>query len=340
MNGSGWIAGLDAGGTSTKGWLYRRGAGLAGRGSGRAGNVRTDGPAAVAEAALEALAGAARAAGLAAVPALESVALGVAGARGPAEQEAVRQAVHSAVPGARVAVASDAAIALFAGTLGEPGVVVIAGTGSTAWALTREGRWVRCGGWGYLLGDEGSGFAIGLAGLKAVTAAADGLAPPTALAPALLEALGLRDPEEILDVVYAPRLPKERIAALAPLVLAAARRGDPAAKRIVDEAARALVRLARAGRKRSGLRGDVPVVAVGGLFSDEEFFARFARAVTSAGRAHVIRPQVEPAAAACILALQAQGAWTGEERQRLVRSYAERTQGARGAHDTAGTRDA
>ncbi|MBX5450466.1 BadF/BadG/BcrA/BcrD ATPase family protein [Thermogemmatispora sp.] len=116
------------------------------------------------------------------------------------------------------------------------GVVLIAGTGSIALGRDACGRVCRAGGWGYLLGDEGSGYDIGRQALQAAARAADGRGPHTSLLPRILAYWGLERAEDLLGVVYHGQ-ETAAIAQLATCVFAAAREGDPVARRIVGNAA-------------------------------------------------------------------------------------------------------
>jgi glucosamine kinase len=137
-----------------------------------------------------------------------------------------------------VTITTDAEAALADAFGDAPGILLIAGTGSIAWGRAEDGRLVRCGGWGALLGDEGSGYALGLGALRATARAADGRAPATELHDAVLAELGLAGPDALIQ--WAARAGKEQVAALAPLVLRHAHAGDEAALALRDEAARAL----------------------------------------------------------------------------------------------------
>ncbi|MFC6021967.1 N-acetylglucosamine kinase [Plantactinospora solaniradicis] len=129
----------------------------------------------------------------------------------------------------------DAVVAFAAGTTAASGTVLIAGTGAVA-AEVRDGTVGRIAdGLGWLLGDEGSGFWIGLAAAK-LTARALYRAPPAgALAGALCERLDTTDPDAFVTGIY--QLGRDHVAALAPLVTRAARDGDPAAAGLLDTAA-------------------------------------------------------------------------------------------------------
>ncbi|MBX9578853.1 MAG: hypothetical protein K2X87_00970, partial [Gemmataceae bacterium] len=102
---------------------------------------------------------------------------------------------------ARLSVANDAALLFAAGTPGGWGLAVIAGTGSNCLTLGPDGREARAGGWGYLMGDEGSAFRVGLLGLRAACRAADRVGEPTALVGAFLARLGSADPRDFIPAV-------------------------------------------------------------------------------------------------------------------------------------------
>ncbi len=316
-----WYAGIDAGGTATKAWLYQRGGDRFGHGVGPAGNVLAVTSEGVVHASLVALRAAATATGLSDVPRLHALAACVAGARGVKAWEEIEGRFTNALAGVQASVHPDTAAGLAAGTLGAPGVVVIAGTGSTAWGLTRDGSWVRKGGWGYLLGDEGSGFHLGLSALKASVRAADGIGRPTELARRVKEELEIRAWGDLIGFVYGSKVPKERIAALAPTVVQCAQDGDAVAGEILDACVRELVTLAVATVDASELDPPTPLVTTGGLFKVPLILAPFEHEVSRLRRVRVVRPRVTPAAGACILALQDAGAWDVTEREAFLRAH-------------------
>jgi len=182
----------------------------------------------------------------------------------------------------RVRVISDVEAAHAGALGGAPGVLLLAGTGSIALARDARGRWARAGGLGPLLGDAGSAFAIGRDWLAAE--AARGMA-----ARARARALG---PE-----------PVARIAALAPAVLARARRGDPPARRVVAGAQAALAALVLDLARRLSLPRPVATSWAGGLLADEPFRSGVWRAVRRAGLAVAPRaPRGDAAGAALAMA--------------------------------------
>lgn len=171
----------------------------------------------------------------------------------------------------RVRVRTDVEVAFHDGFGSGPGVLLVGGTGSVALARTPAGRSLRSGGWGAVAGDEGSGFLLGIEGLRAVFQAVDGRAPATALVESIGGHFGTESPGALLDRLWTAG--KGEIAALAPRVAAAADQGDPVARGIVTRAVGALaahlVPLIRGWREEAGPGGDlaaeIPVALVGGL---------------------------------------------------------------------------
>lgn len=168
-----------------------------------------------------------------------------------------------------LAVADDTRIALRAVVPAGPGVVVVAGTGSVAYAEAGE-RCLRVGGFGWLLGDDGSGFAIGLAALRAYARTLDGRLPPGDLSVCVARAFTASDRATLLARVYdGGALDVARIAALAPEVAALANAGDRSATKIVQAAAVELADLVRVAVQRCGLAEISPqVVLAGGLLRE------------------------------------------------------------------------
>ena len=130
----------------------------------------------------------------------------------------------------------------------------IAGTGSICYARTADGREARSGGWGSLMDDEGGGFALGRDALAAVVRAEDGRIAPTVLHDAVFKALQVGAVRELIGKIYAPGFGKREVAALAPLVGAAAEQGDAAALQIVEKAGRELALLVRPVAEKLGLQ--------------------------------------------------------------------------------------
>ncbi len=176
--------------------------------------------------------------------AVAAVCAGIAGAGRPAEQQRIHEGLSTSIPeiaGEHLLITHDADIGLEAAFESEGGIMVIAGTGSVALARTNDGLTKRVGGWGYLIGDEGSGYALGVSALRAYAHALDG-GPETALRARIAEEFGIRDTTELFYRVYEEKMPLQR---LAPLVVRAAEEGDEIALDIVQTQARELAEQVR-----------------------------------------------------------------------------------------------
>ena len=281
------VLGIDGGGTRTIVYLATRstrdsGWELLGRGEAGPSNRQVVGTPAALAALDEATAHAFAAAGRTR-HAVRAACLGLAGAGRAGDQEIVREWAARANLAGTVDVIEDAALLLAAGTPDGWGVAVVAGTGSMAFARAADGRTARAGGWGPLLGDEGSGYAVALAGLRAAARAADGRAAVTPLTDRLLAAYGLTRPQELIGVVYRGG-DRAALASLAPVVLEAAEAGDPTADHIVREAAGELAAAAAAAARSLELGATFPVALAGGLLvSAAGYRERFLSALTDRG---------------------------------------------------------
>src|SRR5688572_30656702 len=208
-----------------------------------------------------------------------------------------------AIRPAEVVITHDAMAALVGGTGKREGVVVIAGTGAIAFGANARGEERRASGWGYLLGDEGSGYWIGLEGLRAICRADDGRGPATALRDRLLREKGLEHPQQLVKLIYSEWKPAD-IAALAPAVFDCAATGDPAASEVVNHAANELASAALAVLRGLDLANQpIEVVTGGGLWEGPLLRARFAQVISDASPgARVIPPRGEPVIGALGLA--------------------------------------
>lgn len=178
----------------------------------------------------------------------------------------------------RVVLASDMTTSHAGALAGRPGVVVAAGTGSVTLAVDPDGRSRVVDGWGYLLGDAGSGFALGRAGLKAALRAHDGRGGSPALLVRGRERFG--DPDHWPAVVHGSPNPPGTVAAFARDVLAAAEAGDRSSLALWEQAGRTLADAVDAAVRRTPGAGRVEVAATGGLFdAGSLLLAPFRRAI-------------------------------------------------------------
>lgn len=239
---------------------------------------------------------------------VQAVCVGIAGADRDDDADVVRELIRRLGHDVPTVVVNDALVALVAG-VGEqqPGVVIVAGTGSIAYGRDSAGRAARAGGWGYLLGDEGGGFWIGRAALSAVVRQFDQRGPATLLTDLVLTQMGLTTPAQVIQAVY-DRLPRHVIAGIADVVEHATSAGDAVAAEILARAATELVSAAASVVTRLEMRGEVfQTVLAGGIFRGIPSLAAGVelRMAEVAPRSTVKRLEVEPAHGAVMLALAA-----------------------------------
>ncbi|GAB4518473.1 MAG: N-acetylglucosamine kinase [Anaerolineae bacterium] len=178
------------------------------------------------------------------VEAITAVGVGIAGAAASHSEEWLREVLGAVLPNALIVPSSDIEIALVGAHGKREGVLALAGTGSVALGINTEGEMVQVGGWGYLIGDEGSGYRLGIEALHAMTRATDGRDEPTRLTERVLEILDLNTPYQIISWLYGSGVNRTReVAELAPVVLEEAEGGDVVARRIVHHAAEELAHL-------------------------------------------------------------------------------------------------
>jgi N-acetylglucosamine kinase-like BadF-type ATPase len=196
-----------------------------------------------------------------------AICLGIAGVDRPDDARVMEQIMRRIGYKARVLIVNDALVALEAGAPGKPGVVLVAGTGSIAYGRNAQNQSARAGGWGYVLGDEGSGYWIGRAALRAVLQEADRRGPKTQLTGLLLHYYGVTRAQELIAQVYHGALRPAAIASLAQCVQGAFNNGDEVAIRILRNAADQLESAAVSVARRLELIGtDFPIVLSGGIF--------------------------------------------------------------------------
>jgi N-acetylglucosamine kinase-like BadF-type ATPase len=196
-----------------------------------------------------------------------AICLGIAGVDRPDDSTVVRGIMRRIGFKARTLVVNDALVALEAGAPGAPGVVIISGTGSIAYGRNSRNEGARAGGWGHVLGDEGSGYWIGRAALRAVLREADRRGPRTALTPLLLKHFGVSEAQSLIHEVYQNKLKPAAIGALAQCVQAAFSEQDRAAVGILRAAADELEAFGVSVARRLDL-SDAPFTFIlgGGIF--------------------------------------------------------------------------
>ncbi len=255
-----YVVGIDAGGTKTVALLADPSGQVCARARGGGASLHVHGELGVEKVLYEVIAE------LAAPRPIAAICLGMAGVDRAAEKETLDGILCRLGFVQRTRVEHDAYIALVAGAPERCGIVVVSGTGSMAYGVDVSGRTARSGGWGYLLGDEGSAYWLGHAALRRAIRAADGRGPATQLGERVAETLGLEVPAGLVSWFYDQELFRYRVAELAPLVEQTAQDGDAAAEELLDEASRHLATAARAVAGQLSFAEPYRLVLVGGAF--------------------------------------------------------------------------
>lgn len=303
------VLGVDGGASGTRCVIAHASGDLLGKGTGGPSNPITVGVEMAADAIKDAVNGAIESCG---VGRFGVACMGIAGAMRPPVLGALRSRL-STLDVERLEITSDAVIALAGATGCRPGVVVIAGTGSVAYGESEGGETARAGGWGWRLGDEGSGNYIGSRALIAAVRSYDGRGPPTILAKKVRTAFGLMDMSELINRVYLGDMGVEDVSALAVLVGEAAEEGDREASNILKDAGAELGLAALTVARKLGLSGDFIVAPTGGAFNLGLLKASFDGVVKQgAAQCCIISPRFEPAVGAALLALKGLGVEIGE----------------------------
>lgn len=227
-------------------------------------------------------------------------------------------------------VVNDVVAAWATATGAQPGIGVISGTGSNVLGVGADGRAWRAGGWGHLLGDEGSGYWLGIESIKAALRDRDGSGPATALSEAAVEFFEVADVQALAVRVYSKPLSKSEIAAFATETGRLAEQGDAVARECYERGARLLAEQIAAVIRRTGLTTGstggaraFPVGLIGSAFKAGAVFVEpLTRAVHElAPRARVSLVEMAPVGGSLLLALRAcgcEGALTGAELGQLV----------------------
>jgi N-acetylglucosamine kinase-like BadF-type ATPase len=259
------VVGVDGGGTKTHAVILDTDFSILGEGLSGASNPLRVGIANACSAIREAIDKACEAAQLRRTD-LIAAEVGLAGARRKELSARMRESLLTlGIP--EIFVVGDADIALYGATEGEPGLIVIAGTGSICCGINARGKTICAGGWGPIAGDEGAGAWIARRALRAIAHAADGRGATTSLTGAACAYFHVSDPNDLSTAIYAPSITNERLAGFAKYVIEAAKSKDRVAREILSEgghelgeAAGAVIRNLKLERER------FQVAYVGGVF--------------------------------------------------------------------------
>lgn len=177
---------------------------------------------------------------------VKALCIGTAGVDRPSDKRIMEDIIRASGFNGKIIVTNDGETALFGGVGGEEGVIVISGTGSICFGRNKEGESRRAGGWGHIIGDEGSGYYIGINAINRIARAHDGIEEKTIMTDLILHHLKLQSPQGLIDYVYRSGAGKSEIASLAKLVDEAYEKGDLAAEEILLKAAFELFLCAKA----------------------------------------------------------------------------------------------
>lgn len=231
--------------------------------------------------------------------------VGLAGASRSELRERMREALHGTGIG-EIVVVGDADIALYGATEGEPGLIVISGTGSICCGINGRGKRICAGGWGPVAGDEGGGAWIARRALRAIAHAADGRGAVTSLTGAACAYFHVSDSNDLSTAIYAPSITNERLAGFGKNVIEAAKAKDRIACEILAEAGKELGSMAVAVIRNLKLERDVFQVAyVGGVFAagGELVLSSMREEIKAIARqAYLAPPRFSPAVAAARMA--------------------------------------
>nr|WP_306422763.1 BadF/BadG/BcrA/BcrD ATPase family protein [Paenarthrobacter aurescens] len=251
---SGTVIGLDIGGTKTRGVRFENGAPVRDEsaGSSNVQNVSRE----------QAAANLAELFGKIGGGRIDEVYAGAGGIDTDEDAQALADLIAPHAPGARITVVHDSRLLLAAGGA-STGVAVIAGTGSAAWGKNDAGEEARAGGWGYLLGDEGSGYWLGREAVRHSLRRMNQGLQPDLLSRALLDSVGVDEPGKLIALFHSPDTGRRYWAQQARLVVEAADAGDQTSMALVEQAGRDLADLAEQAVRQLGIDG--PVILGSGL---------------------------------------------------------------------------
>lgn len=205
-----------------------------------------------------------------------SICLGMSGVSSAEERSQVQSFLHSYLQQRQLSMhiymRSEAEISLMAVLERQYGILAISGTGSNTYAITKSGDIHRVGGWGHLLGDEGSGYQIGLQTLKTVIKSHEGILPPTIMSSLIVAAYPLQHITDLKSYIYQPAITKQDIASFARCCIEAAEAGDEAADRILRQQAAELADTTSALIRQQAEFAESELVRIGSIFKHSPLF--------------------------------------------------------------------
>lgn len=239
----------------------------------------------------------------------------------PVVEKILRQYVHNT---ALITIENDALGALYAGTLGQPGIVQIAGTGAITLGYDENMEMHRIGGWGYLFDDKGSGYYIGMKALEAVFQSYDGRMPSTSLTAPILQHFDVDNVEKLIACIYNDEHPRTNIAPLSKYVMEAADNSDAVAASIMEEACVDFYKAIKVCfDKMVWHKSSIEIVLAGGVFTNIDFFInKLTQLVENTSVTFEFKKAVlEPIGGAAVGALKQKGIELDQEFVQIFNSY-------------------
>jgi len=307
------FAGVDGGGTNTEACITDANGTVLGRGLGGPANFHSVGERGVIAAVNAALCAALAEAAISTYD-LSGICVALAGAGLPEDKNRIVDCLQPFMGWIPLTVVEDTQSALVAAHGENNGMVVIAGTGSNCVGVNGD-AYASVGGWGALLGDDGSAYQIALCGLRAAIYSYEGLSPESSLVNSFMECIGAERMRDLIRIVNA--MDRAQIAALSRLVFLAAAGGDSISTAIVNKEAHALAKLATRAAERLSLASP-NVVLVGGCFQNDVYVRGFTEHLTDMlPHASVRLARVPSCEGAAMLARGVRCGTAKEEKQRV-----------------------
>jgi N-acetylglucosamine kinase-like BadF-type ATPase len=304
-----YVIGVDGGGTKTEFVLLDSSGNVIGRTKGESTNYQVMGGKRLKEELLRGFTTLMTSANVAPNK-IDQLFLGLAGAGRESDRKEIVELFGDTEVAKKITVDSDAMVAL-AGAFGVgPGIIIISGTGAICFGKNNEGKIVRSGGWGYLLGDEGSGYFIGREAIIASLKDLDGRGEKTKLRKRLEEHFNLSSIDQIIPHIYQNRIDRVAIADLAPIVFEQAKHDDTIAEEIVRRTGKELGILAKAVAQRLNFENDeIKVALIGSIFKQKDVLINeiSKELYEISWNIEIIDPMFAPQFGAALLALQNSG---------------------------------
>ncbi|MEN2768654.1 N-acetylglucosamine kinase [Ornithinibacillus xuwenensis] len=229
---------------------------------------------------------------------------GISGAGSQASKQLIKKIIRGHIHSpTKLQIEADTVNALYSGTLGKPGIVQIAGTGSITFGINEKLQQDRVGGWGYLLGDEGSGFDIGQQGIKGALRCEDGRGQRTILMDYIYAHFQVKSGRELIDKIYHSSSPKHLISHVSKLVFQAAIENDAVANRILQRTTKELAHSIQSLSDKLFPEEElIQVILCGGIFTNQSLMLQLLEAEFKhrKQRVNLIIPKIPPAAGAII----------------------------------------